>query len=485
MKLTNLLTGVGTLIIAPCLCMASADSVDPAHTLWYKQPAKHWMKEALPIGNGSFGAMIFGSAEREKIHLNVDSLWTGDSNNTGSYQSLGVAYITFENPGKASGYRRTLDLKSAVHRVEFKANGVVQKRESFASAPDKVIVVQIEGKKMSGRIKLEDDLGPNSRERNHDKKSRKESRVTAAGNSILMQGTLVNDLQYAARLKAACKGGSISVEGNELVFRNVDTLAVLIAGETDYAMDMDRNWRGENPVPVVKARLDAAAKKGVEALRRDHVKDYRSLYDRFALDVGTTAAERAQLPTDKRLQALKNDSKMGMDPDFNELLVNYARYLMISCSRPGSLPANLQGLWCENNSPPWRSDYHSNINVQMNYWFALPMNLADCHQSFCDYVMAIRDARLPRTTKEVRLHTGKFATRGWAIKTENNIYGGSGWKWNFPGAAWYAQHLYEQYAFTQDQAVLKSQAYVVLKEICEFWEERLKVREDGTLVEPN
>ena len=453
---------------------------DASHSLWYKQPAKKWMTEALPLGNGRLGAMIFGGINQERLQLNVDSLWTGDERDTGAYQNLGNLYITFDKEVKATDYKRTLDLRQAVHKVEFKAGENTYKRECFSSAADQVIVLHISGKKLSGRIKLEDGLGKNRFERSKDKKSRKESEVKASAKAIIMQGRLVNDLRYAAQLQAKCKGGSITVSGNELIFKNVDELTLLLAAETNYVMDMKKNWRGEDPLLKVQRTLKLAQAKGLKKLRTDHIEEYKGFFDRFTFDIGTSATDRATLATDERLKLFQKDEETGRDPDFRELIINYARYLLISSSRPGCLPANLQGIWCDNNSPSWRSDYHSNINIQMNYWFALPMNLADCHQVFCDYVMAIRQPRLK--AKDIRLPTGAYHKKGWAVKTENNIFGGTGWSWNVPGVAWYAQHLYEQYSFTQDRQVLKNQAYVVLKETCEFWEERLKTRPDGTLV---
>ncbi|NQZ59917.1 MAG: glycoside hydrolase family 95 protein, partial [Lentisphaeraceae bacterium] len=454
---------------------------DPSHALWYKQAAKQWMTEALPIGNGRLGGMIFGGINQERIQLNVDSLWTGHERYTGSYQSLGNLYITFAQKTPATDYKRTLDLRQAVHKVEYKVDGKPHTRECFSSAADQVIVLHINGNKMTGRIKLEDDLKKNKYQR--DKKSRQESAVKTSGQTILIQGRLVNDLRYATQLQAKCTGGSITVSGNELIFTDVDELSILIAAETNYVMDMSKNWRGEDPLLKVQRTIKLAQSKNIEQLRADHQQEYSAFYQRFTLDIGNSPIERATLATDERLKLFQQDKETGDDPDVRELIVNYARYLLISSSRPGCLPANLQGLWCDSNSPPWRSDYHSNINFQMNYWFALPMNLADCHQNFVDYVMAMREVRVK--DKKVSNANGGFHTKGWAVRTENGIHGGTGWKWNMPGVAWYAQHLYEQYAFTLDRNVLKNQAYVVLKETCEFWEERLIKRADGTLVVPN
>ncbi len=487
-----------TLLLPFLVACCFAGVADPANSLWYDKPAgmdglhaassgkggrvRGWEKEALPVGNGALGGMLFGGSAEEKIQLNVDSLWTGDGQSTGSYQNLGYLHISFDNIGAVKDYRRMLDLKQAIHTVDFEAGGAAYHRECFVSVPDQVMVLQITGKNLSGRIRLEDALQKNKYEKS--RKSRRKNSLSAEDDTVVMAGTLVNGLQYATCLKAVCEGGSLSMDRDELVFKGARQLKIYLAADTDYVMDMQRKWRGEDPAPIVRQRVEAAARKSLDTLRSAHIKEYQSFYNRFTFDIGATQPKRAQEPTDQRLKRFQEDKKTGTDPDFRELVVNYARYLMISCSRPGCLPANLQGLWCDSNSPSWRSDYHSNINVQMNYWFALPMNLADCHQSFCDYIMAIREPRLVSTPKEVTHPGGTVAKRGWAIKTENNIYGGTGWKWNYPGAAWYAQHLYEQYAFTQNADVLKNQVYPVLKEICEFWEDRLTERSDGTLVVP-
>jgi len=159
---------------------------------------------------------------------------------------------------------------------------------------------------------------------------------------------------------------------------------------------------------------------------------------------------------------------------------------MISSSRPGCMPANLQGLWNWSNNPRWQSDYHSNINVQMNYWMAEPTALGDCHTAFTDFIIAMREVYAIKTLKELKTHpNGKPIARGWSLKTGSNIFGGDTFKWNHPAPAWYAQHLWEHYAFNEDQTFLKKKAYPIFKEIVQFWEDRLDQRPDGTLVVPD
>jgi alpha-L-fucosidase 2 len=194
----------------------------------------------------------------------------------------------------------------------------------------------------------------------------------------------------------------------------------------------------------------------------------------MALNLSATPAERSSLPTYKRLLDYKKDG----DPQLEALLFQYGRYLLISSSRKGGLPANLQGLWNDNNNPPWRSDYHSNINIQMNYWLAEPTNLSECHFPYLDYINSMREVKKESTRKEYP------GVRGWTVKTENNIFGGSSFLWNTPGSAWYVQGIWEHYAFTKDKDYLKNFGYPIIKEVVEFWDDHLKRRPDGTLVSP-
>jgi len=181
------------------------------------------------------------------------------------------------------------------------------------------------------------------------------------------------------------------------------------------------------------------------------------------------------LPTDQRLQAYKNG---GKDPDLEELVFQYARYMMISCSRPGSLPANLQGMWNKSNRPPWRSDYHTDVNIQMNYWFVDAANLPECFGPLAEWVYSIRGVRRDETAEA-------FKTRGWISHAENGVFGGSTWKWSKGDAAWVAQNLWDHFAFTRDKEYLRQRAYPIIKELCEFWEDHLKELPDGTLVSPD
>jgi len=282
-------------------------------------------------------------------------------------------------------------------------------------------------------------------------------------------------LEYEAQVLVLNEGGSVTAGKGKIAFDRVDGLTIILAADTDYLNQRDKGWRGEHPHKRVSAQLAAASKKPFETLLEEHVRDYQKLFNRLSLDLGKTPAATLRLPTNERLAGYK---KGKSDTDLEELLFHYARYLMISSSRPGALPANLQGLWNRSNTPPWRSDYHTDVNVQMNYWFVDAANLSECFGPLAEWVNSIRDVRKAET-KQV------FKTRGWLTHAENGIFGGSTWKWSKGDAAWVAQNLWDHYAFTLDKDYLRTRAYPVMKELCEFWEDHLKELPGGTLVSPD
>jgi alpha-L-fucosidase 2 len=463
--------------------------------LWYDQPAKTWMTEALPIGNGPMGAMLFGGTEIERIQFNEISLWSGsrmasegralgesddDGNKLGAYQAFGDVFIHLGHDfSKVTQYRRELDIDSAVHRVSYECNGVRYQQTAFASHPDGVIVIHLTADKpaaYTGSIQLAD---------------MHEARISAEGSKLSSVGKMTNGFEYEAQLLLLNQNGTvainnetaaknpwgIAVPNTNLAFDKCDSLTLILSAGTNFLQDHSKEWLGAHPHAAVTKRVDAAAKQSVRDMQERHVKDYQSLFRRFTLDVGNTAPDLLTKTTLFRLEAyLKNQS---VDPDLEALFCQFGRYLLISCSRSGSLPANLQGVWNDSNTPAWACDYHSNINIEMNYWPAEPANLADCHRPFIDYVSSIREV----SARNTRNHYGKV--RGWTVQTMNNACGISFWKWNPPGSAWYAQHLWEHFAFGRDKNYLRKTAYPVLKEVCQFWDDRLKRRPDGTLVTPD
>lgn len=479
--------------LTAAVCFVSISCPAPAADLklWYDQPARSWMTEALPVGNGSLGAMVFGLTGTERIQFNVNSLWTGDEKDTGYYQAFGDVFIEL-NHASPTGYRRELDISRAVQGVSYTDKGTRYSRTIFASHPAKVIVAELTADKpgaYSGRIWLTDMHN---------------AAITASGNRLTATGQLPNGgLKFESQLLVINSGGTVRAEsaappenanplagipgvnpktklpGACIVFEKCDKLTLILAAETDYLAERAKGWRGGDPGKAVTTRIDAAARTPVPKLLAGHVADYQSLFNRFQLDLGASPPAAAALPTNERTVQYH---KGGTDPDFEELFTQYGRYLLISCSRPGGLPANLQGLWNDSNKPPWRSDYHSNINVQMNYWPAEPTNLGELHLPFFDYVTSLQEVARERTRED----TKEFGTnvKGWTVRTENGIFGGNSFVWNPPASAWYAQHFWEHFAFSQDKKFLAGTAYPLLKEICEFWESQLITRPDGTLVVP-
>ncbi|MCF7674824.1 MAG: glycoside hydrolase N-terminal domain-containing protein [Akkermansiaceae bacterium] len=432
--------------------------------LWYDSPAMNWETEALPVGNGRLGAMVFGGVEKEHFQFNENSLWEGDEKDTGNYQNFGDVEVTLAKGADVKNYRREVDISRAVHAVTYTSGGVTYRREAFASFPDQVMVFRFAADKPAGYtgvITLNDAHGV---------------KIAIEANRLTSAGKLKNGLQFEAQLLVLNDGGTLEPTPEGLAFKGANGLTLILAAGTDYLNQRGKGWRtGDAPHRKVTEQVEKAAKRPYAELLAAHIKDYQALFGRVRLDNGKTDAKIAALPTSKRLDNYKTpDAK---DPELENLLFQYGRYLLIGSSR-NSLPANLQGLWNNSNTPPWRSDYHSNINIQMNYWLAETANLPECAEPLLTYIFSLREVRTEQTSAEFK------SKRGWTVQTENNIFGGSGWEWNTPGSAWYSQHLWEHYAFGGDKAYLKTVAYPVLKEVCEFWEDRLKALPDGTLVAP-
>jgi len=487
---------------AICLFFCAVTAVSASDlVLWYQQPVagtteepltsgtgqpvvgmgggrgSHFMNEALAIGNGRIGGLVAGGTARESVVLNEDSLWTGDGDPSGdydtmgAYQMLGRLFINLPGHETVSDYRRDLDIGDALAHVSYSVNGVKFSREYFCSHADGVLVVRLTSDKpgsYTGSLGLEDSHG---------------AKIVAAKNHLTDAGALSNGLKYEAQLVVLNAGGSLQTNGPAIDFTNCDSLTLIVAAGTDYAMDFAKHFRGEDPHGRVTKEVEGAAAKKYGALKAAHEKDFHALFDRVSLDLGKSSPEQLALPTDKRKVAAAGT----VDPQLEELLFQYGRYLLISCSRPGGLPANLQGLWNDSDTPPWHSDYHANINVQMNYWLAEPANLAECAQPFFDLVESQMPAWRTATmaANEFKTADGNFARRGFAIRTSHNIYGGMGWKWDNTANAWYGWHFWEHYAFGGDKKFLADTAYPYLKEVCGFWQDHLKTLPDGRLVVPD
>ncbi|MES2919980.1 MAG: glycoside hydrolase N-terminal domain-containing protein [Verrucomicrobiota bacterium] len=381
-----------------------------------------------------------------------------------------VAEISLERdsapqPGAATNVQRVLDIADAVHRVTWTRDGVNFLRETFASHPHEVIATRISASqsgKVNATLKL---VGAHS------------ETSAAAGNELGFAATLANNgLRYATRVRAIPDGGTMTVVGNTLKLADCDAIVILHAAATDYALDAATTpafRSGIDPATTINGHLNAAQAAGYQALKTAHLADFHSLFNRVTLDLG---APPAQPLTPNRLTTYKAG---GTDNHLESLLFQYGRYLLISSSR-GSLPANLQGLWNNSNTPPWNSDYHVNINLQMNYWSAEPTNLGECHLPLFRYLAAIA----PLSRQATKASFGA-ATPGWTMRTSVNPFGGHGWNWDTPSSGWVARHFWEHYLYSKDEAFLRATAWPAMKEICQFWIARLIPDANGKLVAPN
>ena len=395
---------------------------------------KAWEGECLPIGNGRLGAMLTGGVRREVVQFNVDSLWTGGENlsgavearacaatdlTVGDFQNFGVLTVETDLEGDGEfdgrGYKRVLDLKTAVHTV--RCGGLT--RETFVSAPADVLAMRIRGEKpFNVRVTLAGAHG-------------EIPEVVNDGHSIVFSGVFTNGLAYTARADV-----EMSPSRSEAI--------VYLRAKTSYDLKRADFGLGQPCEPYAKP-----FKADFLQLKDEHVKDYQAYFNRVTVSL----------------------------PDREvETLFNFGRYLLISSSRPGSLPANLQGLWCNTNHPPWHADYHTNINLQMNYWAVDSANLGELWEPVTDYLTAANRT----AAKETRLAFPD--SRGVAYRTSLNAFGGGGWRWNFAGAPWMAIMAYEHYLFTRDEDYLRKTAWPLLRDAADFMYSHLVETPDGELL---
>ena len=471
------------IVLAASLLAANIAFAAPELMLRYDRPAQDndqgWEKEALPIGNGRIGAMVFGQPGREHLQFNDITLWTGDDKTMGAFQPFGDLLV--ELPGHergATNYRRTLDLARGVHTVTYLHKGVTYKREAWASYPAQVIVLRLSASRpgqYSGNVALLDRHGAHLAVANN----RIHAAGTLAGFVLPDQAPSSNVMTYASQVQVLSEVGKLVADGKRIKVEGADSVTLVLGAGTSFVMDAARRFNGEHPLARVTEQVNKAAARPLAELRAEHEQDFASLVGRVELDLGDTPAARRALPTDARLLAY---TKQGGDPELEAQYFQYGRYLLVSSSR-GSLPANLQGLWNNSLTPPWNSDYHTNINIQMNYWPADVANLGELAQPFFDFVTGVAPVWRRATAAEFKGADGRPA-RGWTLRTESNPFGATGYLWNKTANAWYARHFWEHYAFSGDRAFLREVAYPVLKEASAFWEDTLKELPDGRLVAP-
>ena len=440
----------------------AAFAAEPGLRLWYEQPAKAW-QEALPVGNGRLGAMIFGGPERERIQFNEQTLWLGNEIEMGSYQPFGDLFLDQEGHAQATDYRRELSLDTAIARVTYTSKGVRFVREVFSSAPDQVLVVRLTADQPAIEVGI--------RLTDQHKAAISATPVDQAAR-IAAVGTLANGLAYEAQVLVIPESGKAAVEGDAVAVRKVEAVTILLAAGTAFRNDPASGWRGPHPQAEVARRLAAAAQKPFADLRSAHVADYQGFARRVALDLGTG---RDDLPTDRRLEA----NEKQPEPGLAALFFQYGRYLLISSSRPGGLPANLQGIWNQDLKPAWYSGYTTNINIEMNYWLAEPTNLSELHEPMLTWVRNLATVR--KKNAQPAIATDK----GWIAYSTNNPMGGnSTWGIHRPGSAWLTQHLWTHYEFTGDRDFLAKVVHPALKDLVQYWQGYLVSGPGDTLITP-
>ena len=454
--------------------------------LWYQKPAEAWT-DALPIGNGRLGAMVFGGVERERIQLNEETLWDGgprDTNNPNaletlpkvqqllfddkneeatklagetmlgvperikSYQSLGDLFLEFSHDGDPTEYRRELNLNTGIAKTTYRCGDVNFSREVFATAVDNLIVIRIESG-TAGQLAFDIAI---TREQ--------DATVEAiAANILRLDGQCGNDgMHFSVYLQVQIEGGKVQSENDQLAVRDANRVTLLLAAATSY---INQNDASGSPHALCEGHLTDIDAKSYTKVRADHIADHQDLFQRVHLDLGTTDA--AHLPTDERLEAVKAGAS---DPELVALYFQYGRYLMMGSSRPGCLPANLQGIWNEHMNAPWNSDFHTNINLQMNYWVPEICNLAECHIPLFDYMETLVGPG-SRTAKS------HYGANGWVVHHLSDVWGfttpadGIWGIWPV-GAAWLCEHVWEHYLFGGDKDFLIGQGYPLMKGAARF-----------------
>ncbi|MBN2269224.1 MAG: glycoside hydrolase family 95 protein [Sedimentisphaerales bacterium] len=467
--------------------------------LWYLQPGEKWT-DALPLGNGRLGAMVFGKVQDERVQFNDDTLWTGgphEYQHEGAaehlatvrkllfegrqgeaerlameemmsvplrqeqYQPFGDLRLAFPGHDNVTDYWREIDIDSAVATVTYRSGEAVFKREIFSSFPDDVIVVRLSCDEPGG---LTFTATIDSPHRQSETLKVEDDTLALRGRLVgftsrKMPGRVENVLKFEAHLKASAQGGKVVVDSEKISVTDADSATLILAAATSFKNYKDVSG---DPETLCHRTIKAVAGKSYEALREAHIADYRRLFRRVEFHLGATDA--ANQPTDQRIARFAEQN----DRQFVELYFHYGRYLMIASSRPGSQPANLQGIWNDNLNPPWESKWTVNINTEMNYWPVEVTNLSECHEPLFSLLEDVAESG----AKTAKVH---YNCRGWVLHHNTDLWRGTApinasnhgiWA---TGGAWLCQDLWEHYAFSGDKTFLEKRAYSIMKGAAEFF----------------
>lgn len=466
----------------------SEKNPDTKTFLWYTQPAEKWV-EALPIGNGSIGAMVYGTIGKEHIQFNEETLWTGEphdyahkgayeyldsirnllfageqvkAQNLGmehfmsvplhqkAYQPFADLFIDFKhNEGMSSLYTRQLDLENAIHQVKYTIGDTVYNRTMFASNPDKAIIILLEANKPDA---LTFELSFTA-------EHKYQEIFKIDENTIGIEVKVENGALFGvAHLKVVKRGGAVEVANGKIKVVGSNEVMLQLTAATNYVNYIDVSG---NPKAICEERLNMIDGLTYNRLLERHLDDYKNLYDRFAIQIGEP---NDSIPTDVRI----SNYVKSPDPSLSALYVQYGRYLMIACSRPGTQPANLQGIWNDRINPPWESKWTVNINTEMNYWLAEQANLPECHEALFGMIKEVGE-----TGKSVAKQ--HYNARGWVLHHNTDIWRGAApinhsnhglW---VTGGAWLSHHFWEHYQYTQDKEFLREEAYPIMLEASKFF----------------
>lgn len=506
--------------------------------LWYTKPSSQggvsgednvWQQYTLPIGNGDMGANVYGEISNERLTFNEKTLWTGGpsesrpdynggnleaqgkngetmkqiqqlfaegkdseassmcnqlvgtSEGYGAYQSWGNIYLTYNgiDDAAAENYVRDLDIRTAVSSVNYDVNGTHYSREYFVSNPDNVLVARLTAE---GGDKLNLDITFPSNQG---------GATVAEGDTLLLAGEVSdNQMKYDSVLKAVPEGGEVTADGDTLTVSDADAVTVYVSADTDYKNEYPAYRTGQTAEELhakVAGTVEAAAEKGFDAVKADHIADYSSLFSRVELDLGQTVSDK---PTDELLAAYNAGTATAAEQrQLEVILFQYGRYLTLGSSRENSeLPSNLQGVWNNKNNPSWSSDYHMNVNLQMNYWPTYSTNLAECAEPLIDYVDSLREPGRITAAIYAGIASEDGEENGFMAHTQNTPFGWTcpgwdfSWGWSPAAVPWILQNCWEYYEFTGDYEYMETYIYPMLKEEAKMYSAMLVKDEDGKYV---
>ena len=461
----------------------------PALELWYRQPADVW-EEALPVGNGRLGAMVYGGVKKERIQFNEDTFWAGGPSDPSDpetknylpdarklvfqgkykeaqeiinkhiigpkmmpYLPLGELVLEMKQDAEPVNYRRSLDLRTAIARVDYEVDGDKFIREVFSSPVDQALVVHMTSDSKEGiscDLSFSNEIG---------------ARVFVADpTTLVLSGRAPEtkgregELSFEAVLKVQTEGGSVKASDSSLVVNGARTVNLYLVAATSFISYKDISG---DPSRICSAYMNGIEDRPYTFIRRDHIEEHQSLFNRVEMDFGST--EESELPTDERLQKFQESG----DPSLVALYFQYGRYLLISSSRPGCQPANLQGLWNPHPHPPWDSKYTVNINCEMNYWPAEMANLSECSEPLFSMIRELSEAG-KKSASDV------WGVNGWVCHHNTDIWrattplDGASWGMWPTGGAWLTSHLWEHYLYTGDKEFL-AEYYPIIKEASRFF----------------